>query len=109
MSNLMINRRLLERRNQLNVSQFELAELSDLSQSQISRYELGTNEPTADALIALAKALNVSTDYLLGLTDSQRQPPQSLTGVESEMISLLRGMTEKQIDQMIQIAKVLLG
>jgi len=61
--------RLKQRRQQLGLTQAGLAALSDVSQTQISKYELGENEPTAHALSQLARALNTSTDWLLGLTD----------------------------------------
>lgn len=107
----MISRRLQIRRAQLNITQLELAELSGLSQSQISRYEQEANEPTADALIALARALDVSTDYLLGLMDDPRLPPMNvseLTALELEVISLVRGMSEDQARQALSMMRILL-
>lgn len=35
------------------------------------RYESGTTEPTLYVLVSLAVVFNVSTDYLLGLTDGR--------------------------------------
>lgn len=48
------------------------AKLSGISQQAISFYELGKRIPHADAVIALAKTYDVSTDYLLGVTDVRR-------------------------------------
>lgn len=44
-------------RERLNLSQESLAELTDISQNQISRYERGINDPTGDALVALVASL----------------------------------------------------
>ena len=57
--------RLKELRVQKKLSQTELADLVGLRYAHISRYENGGSRPSADMLMKLSKALNVSTDYLL--------------------------------------------
>lgn len=52
-------------RQQKKISQTELAEISGVNKKSLSRYELGTSIPPADALKSIADALGVSTDYLL--------------------------------------------
>jgi len=52
-------------RQQKNLSQAEHAEISDVNNKSLSRYELDTSIPPADALKAIADALGVSTDSLL--------------------------------------------
>lgn len=47
----------------------KLAQETGISQSSIARWELEKAEPTASALITLAKYFNESVDYLLGLSD----------------------------------------
>ena len=51
-------------KNQLNV-----ALAVGVTQESISMYESGIGYPSATILIKLAKYLETSTDYLLGLTD----------------------------------------
>lgn len=51
-------------KNQLNV-----AINVGVAQEMISSYESGRSYPSASTLIKLAKFLDTSTDYLLGLTD----------------------------------------
>ena len=41
-----------------------------MEQTQYSRYERGENEIKVNVLIEICKALNVSADYLLELTDN---------------------------------------
>ncbi|MBO5888514.1 MAG: helix-turn-helix transcriptional regulator, partial [Clostridia bacterium] len=50
-------------------SQMQLANKTGISQSAIAKWELGKTEPTATAIITLAKFFNESSDYLLGLED----------------------------------------
>ena len=51
------------------LSQMQLAKELKISQSAIAKWELGKTEPTASAIIALAKYFDETTDYILGLTD----------------------------------------
>lgn len=52
-------------RQQKGFSQAELAEISNVNNKSLSRYELGTSVPPADALKAIADALGVYADALL--------------------------------------------
>jgi len=74
------------------MSQQDLAALTGLKVQNISRLETAAREHVrSDTLIRLAQALDVSTDYLLGLTDdptspkrARRRRPQPATGDEEE-------------------------
>lgn len=61
--------RLKAAREQNGFSQQELAQLCGFGPNQISRYENGLNEPSALAVGLLAYTLDVSIDYLMGLSD----------------------------------------
>ncbi len=61
--------RLAQRRRELGLSQRKLATLIGIRGPSIAAYETDDAWPSASTLIALAKALDVSTDYLLGLSD----------------------------------------
>lgn len=50
-------------------SQAEIAKLLYTTQQQISKYENDVQEIPCRHIITLARYYNVSTDYLLGLTD----------------------------------------
>ena len=52
-------------RQQKGFSQAELAEKSQVNNKSLSRYELGSSIPPADALKNIADALGVSSDALL--------------------------------------------
>ncbi|MEX0597068.1 MAG: helix-turn-helix transcriptional regulator [Candidatus Paceibacterota bacterium] len=52
-------------RQQKGFSQAELAEKSTVNNKSLSRYELGSSIPPADALKNIADALGVSADSLL--------------------------------------------
>ena len=52
-----------------NMSQQALAEKIGGSQKAIDYWERGVNEPKASYIIKLATFFNVSSDYLLGMSD----------------------------------------
>ena len=61
--------RLKELRAERNLSQMELSQKLGVSQSAVAKWELGKTEPTASAIIAIAKFFGETTDYILGVTD----------------------------------------
>jgi transcriptional regulator with XRE-family HTH domain len=61
--------RLRELREKQRLTQREFAELSGINEVQLSRYETGKIEPSLKILATLATHLEVSSDYLLGLSD----------------------------------------
>ena len=71
-------------KNQLNV-----ALAVGVTQESISMYESGVSQPSAIVLIKLAKYLETSTDYLLGLTDDDtpiKYMNRNLTNKEKELL-----------------------
>ena len=61
--------RLKELRSLKGLSQMQLSLKTGISQSAIAKWELGKTEPTASAIICLAKFFDETTDYLLGVED----------------------------------------
>lgn len=56
-------------RTERHMSQQQLADLLNISQSAIAKWELGKTEPTASAIVSVALFFDVSCDFLLGLKD----------------------------------------
>ena len=56
-------------REQRGLTQRELSRRCDLSDSMVQKYETGVNDPTSYILKLIAEQLEVSVDYLLGMTD----------------------------------------
>ncbi len=61
--------RIRELREQKNISQKQIADIMHISQSSISEYESGNQQPPLDMIVKLADFFDVSIDYLLGRTD----------------------------------------
>lgn len=101
--------RIRARRQQLGITQEDLAETVGTSQRQISKYENGHNDPTADVLAALARALDTSTDWLLGLTSNPERPlrgESDLNDEERELILIYRSKPPSRRRQVVEIARV---
>lgn len=58
-------------REDLDLTQKEMAEILHCSQRVYSNYEKGERDIPTSILIALAKFHNTSTDYILGLTNKK--------------------------------------
>ena len=61
--------RLKAARSASGKKQREVAEALGMKLRGYQCYEMGENEPNLEKLAVLARFLNVSADYLLGLTD----------------------------------------
>lgn len=74
-------------REMRGISQNELARISGVAQNQISRYEAGQTDPSSTTLGRIALALDVSTDYLLGLSDLPfSSTPQDLSAENRRLV-----------------------
>ena len=60
-------------RENLKLSQEELAEKLNLSKGIISLYEQEKRKPSLEILIKLSEIFNVSIDYILGRTDLKNE------------------------------------
>lgn len=65
----MIGARLKLAREKAKHTQASLAEVMGTNPRQVWRWEAGENEPSGEIVARLAQALDVSSDYLLGLSD----------------------------------------
>ena len=64
--------RISELRKEKNETQAEFSQRTGIRQQTISSYENGKMSPTLDATIQIAKACDVSVDWLCGLSDTKR-------------------------------------
>ena len=66
-------RRIRDLREDSDLTQKQMAKILNCSQQVYSNYELGQRDIPTEILIALSKHYNVSTDYILGLTDNPKK------------------------------------
>ncbi len=63
--------RIRDLREERELTQKQMAKQLNCSQQVYSNYELGQRDIPTDILIKLSKIHNVSTDYILGISDSR--------------------------------------
>ena len=92
--------RLRQRRAFLKLTQQDVAGRAGVHQQNIARWESGKQDIAGDALARLAKALNCTTDWLLGLVDQPNAyaRPQELSTTERVLLDLYR---QRKLPEMI--------
>ena len=82
-----------------NLTQNQIADRIGLAISAISSYESGMRYPSYETLIKLARIFHVSTDYLLGMTDTRSIDVSCLDDESikciSQLVDILKGKTSK--------------
>ena len=92
----MLAQRLEEIRKARGLSREQLAAAAGTSKKSIDNYEQGRRQPPADILAALADALDVSADYLLGRTASAQ--PLRYGGIDPGRIEDVAGLCDRVLD-----------
>ena len=69
----MIYRRIRDLREDSDLTQKDLARALNCSQQVYSNYELGQRDIPTDILIKLSAFYDVSTDYILGISDNPKK------------------------------------
>ena len=69
-------RRIRDLREDHDLTQKQIGQILNMSQTGYSQYEIGKNDIPTRILIALANYYNTSVDYLLGLTYEPKNYPR---------------------------------
>jgi transcriptional regulator with XRE-family HTH domain len=104
-----IGKRIKLRRNQLRLTQTQLADMVLSSQRQILKYEQNENSPTAAVIISLAMALDVSADWLLGLSEdiNPRYEESSLRLDEQRLLKIYRAKTPEKQESILSVVQAI--
>ncbi|MDY5577673.1 MAG: helix-turn-helix transcriptional regulator [Lachnospiraceae bacterium] len=91
-----IGEKLKALRIEKHLTQKQVADRIGLAISAVSSYESGTRYPSYDVLVKLARIYHVSTDYLLGITDTRNIDVTGLNDNEIELVSQLVDMLKSK-------------
>lgn len=75
----MLGARIAALRRKAGLSQAELAQRLQISASAMGMYEQGRREPSIDTVVAMARELQVSTDFLLTGKTRTAQEDEAMT------------------------------
>lgn len=98
--------RLRELRNEKRLTLRELAEKINMSFSNIATLERGDSQLREDTAKLFADFFNVSTDYLLGLSDERnteisKSPKDQLKGVQLAFYNQAEEITDEQAQEVL--------
>lgn len=99
--------RLRDLRLEKGLLQKDIAGLLGVDRTTYSKYESEASEPNWDTLIELAKIFEVSTDYLLGVTNRRGTPPTVIDErrLDAEIMGRLGTLTPEEwgkVDAFVQ-------
>ena len=102
----MLPSRIRTLRTAAKMSQRVLAEQLKVTQQTIAGWEMGRTSPDRHMLAQLAQIFDVSTDYLLGLTEDE----VSISGAYLSMARQLRdsGISSEDLSVLLQARKLFL-
>ena len=95
MSDDILRNNIIRLREERGWSQAELARRINMNNTALNKVEKGVRKLSSAELDELASAFNVSTDYLLGRSDSKKEPYYELTKKEKNDIAV---QAEKLMD-----------
>ncbi|MQB90356.1 transcriptional regulator [Limosilactobacillus reuteri] len=95
MSDDILRNNIIRLREERGWSQAELARRINMNNTALNKVEKGVRKLSSAELDELASAFNVSTDYLLGRSDSKKEPYYELTEKEKNDIAV---QAEKLMD-----------
>lgn len=96
---IIFSQRLKELREEQGWSLQNLADNLEVSRASVGYYEKGERVPDIEVLVSISKLFNVSTDYLLGLTDIKNTSLDvkiacKVTGLSESAVKALLGYSE---------------
>lgn len=99
-------------REEEGVTQSELAKKLGVSQSAVAQWEAGTRVPAAQAVVALARYFDTSSDFLLGLVDERlRLVPyfKELSQDEQTFMQAFTQLTAEKRNALAEIVRLFLS
>lgn len=92
-------------RKKLKLSQEKLGELTNVSQRTVAFWESGDRMPSNAVLTDLAKKLDVSVDYLLGLSDEpkRKEPAVSDDELRAQTMERISALPEPVLLKLLEL------
>lgn len=101
----MIGERLGEVRKDHSMTQKQLAEVMKVSEATVSAWERNITCPDDETKVRLARMFNISTDYLLGVTDVPTPIRPSAQGSSVIFLENVPGKANQEIREFLAYLK----
>ena len=101
-----IHERLREYLGDRDIHQNELAAALDIPKTTLSGYMTGNRQFPHEVVQKIAKQLDITTDYLYGLTEDPK-PPFALSRAERGLIETYRSLSREQRELVIQTIRLM--
>lgn len=96
-------------REELNMTQQELADKLDGAKSTVAMYEKGDRKPSMEILLKLSEIFNCSIDYILGKSDIRNPEKIDLDKINIGLSKKdYSNITDEQLKQIEDFAKFVL-
>lgn len=100
--NELLPKRLRELRKENKYTQEEMAKKLGVTTSTYGFYEQGRIVPDTLKILELANMFNVTTDYLLGLSEDKK-PIEDITERQKKAIRLTDQLTDEQFESILEM------
>ena len=97
--------RLLQTMMQHDLSARSLADKCGISNGSVSKYIKGERQPKYEQVVAMAKALGVSPEWLLGIDDKQSLDDDMTV----QIVEAMKGLDRKQMVLLLAFIKSMRG
>lgn len=102
----MFIKRLKALREEKGFSQAKLAELINITQQAVGKWETGKSTPDPEMIVKLANLFNVSADYLLGRqVNTDKSSNLTLDAATQELINVFSSLNDDGRNKVLEYAQ----
>lgn len=103
-----IGKRIMERRQQLGLTQEELAfRMGYKTKSAINKIELGVNDVSQSKVVKFAEALNTTIAYLMGWSEEEKKATEKVTlsDGQKQLMEFVATVPEDKAEMILRVMK----
>lgn len=100
--------RLFKLIDERNITAKKLSEVINVSTGNISDWKSGRSTPSSEKIVLIAKYFNVSTDYLLGLTEDIQNQSEKFSNTELRFINKFKKLSSLDQGRILERMDVML-
>ncbi|MGX5571759.1 helix-turn-helix domain-containing protein [Bacillus toyonensis] len=94
-------------RNSLKMKQNELAEAVGVNYTMISLYESNKREPSRETVEKIARVTNVSTDYIMGLSNHKTFDKETSQKITDDVEDIMKRINQLSADKREKIINMI--